>query len=900
MAVDKSATIQGLDQRLAEATTDAARLAVLLEFGRRTAQTQRAGAEAEAYLQEAIALARKAGTPNDLAVAGVLASEFYSNAGNMVRSLECADIVQEAAASSGNPKHQGQHLYLVGRVSEEQGDYTRARDCYERCLSIWRNAGYTEGVPSALHQLGSLAVLQGHEAEALERYQECLRIYEELGDAARQAYSRQNIGLTLQRLGRWEDAIECHYRTIAVAEQHNLPTVRAHALNCLGELFLERDKTAKAIDISRMIQEAAERGEAAPDTAREAMYNLGLAYHRQRDFANAEQTYLRVLDEAEKSGDRYTLAMALWSMAEMTLDLGQLDQCQELVQRSEAIARELGIPGQEAQASRVQALLHAARGEHAEARVCFEHAIDLLHDLEEGLDLARVRFHYGRYLLGQGERDPALTLLKAASRAFRRLGVVAGAQAADRLLFQQEMGANRDMALLQGISGLVSLGYEPQVLLERAVGLLVEVLKFDGAAVVARGRPMLMTGEVDMKQVSVENECDEPVSGERILSWSVCFQGKPLGRIHLERTAPATAEYNQVVLDTVANLLSVPLHRLAELSAGEAEAEPPCAGLRYNGVVGRNQRMVDLLSTVCAVADKSVPVLIRGESGTGKELVARALHDSGARAGKPFVAVNCAAVPDNLLEAEFFGIEKGTATGVAAHKGKLEAAHGGTIFLDEIGDMSPSLQSKLLRVLQEKTFERVGGHVPIKVDVRVVAATNQPVAELMAQKKFREDLYYRLNTVELLLPSLNERSEDIPALVRHFMRNSNQEFGRNVADVSPEAMSQLTKHRWPGNIRELQHVVERSVLLARGDTIQLSDLPAGLQPKARREPATADLREVRNEAKEKAAADVERSAIVDCMEKAGWNVEAAAKLAGYSRAQFYRLMRKHSISRTEH
>jgi len=893
--VDESTEIQDLKRRLAQATTDAARLAVLFKFGRRASEVPRA--EAETYLWEAIELARKVGTSIDLAVAGVEASEFYRNSGDMARSLECAEIVREAAGSSGNPTHQGQYFYLVGRISEVQGDYGRARDCYEHCLSIWREAGFTKAVPSAMHQLGSLAVLQGHEAEALECFQECLRMYEELGDVARQAYSRQNIGETLKRLGRWEDAIECYYRTIAVAEQHNLPTARAHALNSLGELFLERDKTAKAIDAFRMVQEAAERGEAPPDTAREAMYNLGLAYHRQQDFAGAEQAYGRSLDLAETSGDRYALAAVLWRMAELALDQGQLDQCRELAERSAAIAGEIGVPSEEAQAARVQGLLHSTREEHAQAHARFEHAMGLLRDLEEGLDLARVRFHYGRYLLAQGENESALTLLKAASSAFRRLGVVAGAQAVDRLLFQHEMGVNRDMALLQGISGLVSLGVEPQVLLDRVVELLLEVLGFDGAAVVVQGRPVLMTGKVDMKRIPATSGYEEPVASELALSWIVRYQGKLLGRIHLERTVPATAGYNPVVLDTVANLLSAPMKRLAELSAGEAEAAPPCAGLRYKGVVGRNQRMADVLNTVCTVAGKSVPVLIRGESGTGKELIARALHDSGARADKPFVAVNCAAVPDNLLEAEFFGIEKGTATGVTAHKGKFEVAQGGTIFLDEIGDMSPSLQSKLLRVLQEKTFERVGGHVPISVDVRVVAATNQPVAELMAAKKFREDLYYRLNTVELVLPSLAERPEDIPELVRHFIRSSNQEFGRDVAGVSPEAMSQLTSHRWPGNVRELQHVVERSVLLAHGDTIQVSDLPCGLQPQAGKESVGADFREVRRDAKERAAADVERCAIVDCLEKAQWNVDHAAELAGYSRAQFYRLMRKHSIAR---
>jgi transcriptional regulator with PAS, ATPase and Fis domain len=385
------------------------------------------------------------------------------------------------------------------------------------------------------------------------------------------------------------------------------------------------------------------------------------------------------------------------------------------------------------------------------------------------------------------------------------------------------------MALLQGISGLASLGVEPRVLLERAVGLLLEALKFDSAAILARGRPLLMLGDLNLRPVLAQDESQELVANDLMLSWPVRYGGNLLGRIHLERAVPVTTEHNHLVLDTVANLLAGPIHRLSELATSAVEERPGLAGLRYLGVVGRNQRMADVLATVCAVAGECVPVLIRGESGTGKELIARALHDSGARAGQPFMAVNCSAVPENLLEAELFGIEKGTATGAPAHKGKFEMADGGTVFLDEIGDMSPALQAKLQRVLQEKTFERVGGSVAISVDVRVVAATNQHLPELIAQRKFRGDLYSRLNAVELLLPSLNERPDDIPDLVRHFVRRSNQEFGRNVADVSPEVMLRLATHRWLGNIRELEHVVERSVLLARGDTIQLDDLPPNLQ-----------------------------------------------------------------------
>jgi tetratricopeptide (TPR) repeat protein len=406
--------MQDLGHRLAEAANDAARLGVLLEFGRQTALSQRAAPQAEVYFREAIELARKVGSPEDLAAAAVAASEFYRNSGNMARGLECAEIVQEVADSAGKPIRKGQYFYLKGRISEEQYDYTRARDCYERCLSIWRDAGFTKGIPAPLNQLGSLAALQGHEAEALERYQECLRMNEELDDVAGQVFSRMNIGWALQRLGRWEDAAECYYRNLALAEQHNLPVVHANTLNCLGELYLERGKTAKAIDAFRMVQQALGQDEAVPHPAREALCNLGLAFHRQRDFAGAAQAYLRALEMVKVAADRRGQALVLWRMAELALDQGQADRCAELAERSSKLAREIPIPSEEAQASRVLGLLHAARGEHATARACFEHAMDLLHDLEEGVDLARVRYHYGRYLLAQGQTEPALTLLNSA------------------------------------------------------------------------------------------------------------------------------------------------------------------------------------------------------------------------------------------------------------------------------------------------------------------------------------------------------------------------------------------------------------------------------------------------------------------------------------------------------
>jgi transcriptional regulator with PAS, ATPase and Fis domain len=252
--------------------------------------------------------------------------------------------------------------------------------------------------------------------------------------------------------------------------------------------------------------------------------------------------------------------------------------------------------------------------------------------------------------------------------------------------------------------------------------------------------------------------------------------------------------------------------------------------------------MLDVLAKVRAVASEGVPVLIRGESGTGKELVARALHESGARVGRPFEAVNCAGVPEDLLEVEFFGVEQGTTNSAAGHKGKLETADGGTVFIDEIGDLSPTLQAKLLRALQERTFVRVGGTAPVRVDVRLVAATEKTLGELAGQRKFRDEILDRLNGVELVLPALNERPEDVPDLVRHFVQSSSREFGRHVVDVSPEVMARLATHRWPGNVRDLKYVIERSVLSARAETVQLGDLPPNLRPlpSASPEPKPAD------------------------------------------------------------
>lgn len=251
------------------------------------------------------------------------------------------------------------------------------------------------------------------------------------------------------------------------------------------------------------------------------------------------------------------------------------------------------------------------------------------------------------------------------------------------------------------------------------------------------------------------------------------------------------------------------------------------------GIVGSSPVMQDVFKTIGQVTASDVTVMITGESGTGKELVARSIWKHSHRASKPFIAVNCAAIPDNLIESELFGHEKGSFTGATGQRlGKFELCDGGTIFLDEIGDMALATQTKILRVLQQGEIQRVGGTDTIRVDVRILAATNKDLEEMVKAKTFREDLYYRLNVVRIRMPALRERVDDVPQIVDFCLQNLVKQKKARTSKVSPEAMSVLTRYRWPGNVRELENVVYRSAVIAQGDTILLKDLPAEVREAA--------------------------------------------------------------------
>jgi nitrogen regulation protein NR(I) len=333
------------------------------------------------------------------------------------------------------------------------------------------------------------------------------------------------------------------------------------------------------------------------------------------------------------------------------------------------------------------------------------------------------------------------------------------------------------------------------------------------------------------------------------------------------------------------------------------------------GIVGRSQSMQQVFKLIGQVAVSNATALITGESGTGKELVARAIYHHSDRSTQPFLAVNCAAIPEQLLESELFGHEKGSFTGATNQRvGKFEQCNNGTIFLDEIGDMTPATQTKILRVLQNGTFEHVGGNQPIKVDVRVIAATNKPLEAAVAAKQFREDLFYRLNVVRIHIPPLRDRRDDIPLLVNYFLEKNARELKRPPKSVAASVIKTLEKYHWPGNVRELENAIRRAHVMAKSDAILLSDLPPEISgqgaggatmPVVAGEAAATDAAALarqlfqwaKRDPKLKIIPAVERELVIQALKETNDNQVHAAKMLGITRATLRKRIDKFGIQR---
>ncbi|MBV8313199.1 MAG: sigma-54-dependent Fis family transcriptional regulator, partial [Planctomycetaceae bacterium] len=324
-------------------------------------------------------------------------------------------------------------------------------------------------------------------------------------------------------------------------------------------------------------------------------------------------------------------------------------------------------------------------------------------------------------------------------------------------------------------------------------------------------------------------------------------------------------------------------------AVAEAPPDPDCPG----AIVGTCPAMREVYKSIGRVAAQNLPVLITGESGTGKELVARAIYQHGPRARAPYRALNCAAIPESLLESELFGHERGAFTGADRKRiGKFEQCNGGTLFLDEVGDMTETVQAKMLRLLQDQEFERVGGNELVRTDVRLIGATHRDLKAWSAEGKFRPDLYYRLNVVTIHLPPLRDRGDDLSLLVQLFLRRYNIELGREVREVAPEVMNRFRSYPWPGNVRELQSVLQQALLRASGTVLISEFLPNDLLPETQTSAASDTGTRYRPGS---TLADLEREAIQQCLLQTGGHRRRAADLLGISTRTLLRKIREYNL-----
>ncbi|MCL4476107.1 MAG: nif-specific transcriptional activator NifA [Nitrospirae bacterium] len=385
----------------------------------------------------------------------------------------------------------------------------------------------------------------------------------------------------------------------------------------------------------------------------------------------------------------------------------------------------------------------------------------------------------------------------------------------------------------------------------------------------------------------------------------VKFKDQVLGVLSVDRLFGAKGvsfEEDLRLLKIIASLIaqSVKLHmevekeREAFLEEKEILTRQLKNKYSVENIIGQSDRMQEVFEAIHRVAPSRANVLLRGESGTGKELAAKAIHYMSQRAKGPFIKFNCASIPEGLLESELFGHEKGAFTGaMAMRKGRFELANGGTIFLDEIGDLPLTLQPKILRVLQEKEFERVGGERTIKVDVRLVAATSRDLEDLVSEGKFREDLYYRLNVVPIFLPPLRERREDMPVLMEYFLKKYNEENRKSVR-IAPDILSLFMEYDWPGNVRELENTIERLVVMSRGKIVTAEDLPLNIRDRSVKTRYTVHGKDALPSTIE----DIERTNIFEALKRTGWVQAKAARLLGITPRQIGYKIKKYNLQQT--
>ena len=846
--------------------------------------------QAKRYALKAFNLAKKMKDKRAVARSANLLADTLRMEGKIERAIKYAQIGLEFSRRAKDKRIETESLNNLGLIFWHKGEFDQAIKYFEECLKL-SDVAKTELVKSRAYiNLSLLCWEKGDLNSAMEYQKRGLAIKERIGDSFGIGISQLNLGLIYGDIGDWEKAIECYYRALVEMEKRKDLTHIALCYNNLGEVYLRRGKSDKS---KELFEQAIRNADLAPSpwVKAEALGNLGENYFRQGDMLRAMDCFNQDIKLSTKMEDKEELAETYRRIGELLLISGEKEKAKKSLNQGLALVSLTGAKKEEGNIFRVFGNFYSELDNVAEAKNSFQRGLEILKEFGNNYELGRLYLDYGVVLANHGDKDIAITYLNEAKNIFQRLGATFELEAAESQFTKIGIEKDRTQKILMELSSLASQSNSIAEFGREVLNLIKNTLFIEkGAFIIYRGGTFVL-GEISSAELEALCRKQKLQITPLVVTCPVTVAGTVIGMLCIKWQEVGRAVTDQGFFETIGNILALGIERVVsqkELKRGKETISPT-----YPMMVGAETTLKDIFSTIKKAAPTKVSVLVNGESGTGKELIARTIHNLSNRAEKPFLPINCAAIPETLLESELFGIEKGTATGVLQRKGKFEQAAGGTVFLDEIGDMSLNLQAKILRLVQEKKLERVGGRKPIDVDIRIIAATNKDLEKVIADGKFREDLFYRLNVVSIQLPPLRERKEDVLELVGYFVDKYCREYKRNLKGVSGEVLARFLEYSWQGNVRELENVIERAVVLARGDQISLADLPSIFQ---RTGESVFDYRQAKVQAKSQTQI-LEKEFLVQTLKKNNWNMTRTAEDLNITRRHLYRLLKKYKIER---
>ena len=842
----------------------------------------------------------------------------------------------------------GNILWKTGNFEGALAHYSRNLAWCERTNDIW-------GQLFALNNLGILECSRGNWKAAREPLTRSLEMKRRVGTREGEAVARLNLGEVEEVLGYWSRAQRHYERALKLLEDSPDHRERFAALAQLASLDRKR---GRSLDAERQAREALEGAERIGDRdlLAHCYLQLGLI-EKDRDNLDAAAGWLRrALELVETAGTRQALARIHISLADLGLRNGELANAERHAQAARAYVEELGDRFTLAKLLSAEGRLASSHDDVERAERLFSEGVRLLEELETPYEHARSLYEWG---LRTWNVDTALRRLRRALVGFERLGAETESKrtsgAIERIREHQRLSGGRGVSsVLYEVLKVVNSSLDLQEVLNRTMDLVLERLGAERGMIVLANRITRDLEIAVVRNLGYEDEDEGRQLSESVVRRVLEIREPILAVDALSDGRFAGAE--SIVARHIRSILCVPLairdrmagaiyvdHRhsrhlfgqsdleflvafadqaaiaienarlYTELDAARQSLKEENESLRseilsaYNlsSLIGRSRSILELRAMMEKVAQSPSTVLIRGESGTGKGLIARIIHAISPRRQSPFIHFNCAALPETLVESELFGHERGAFTGAAGQKpGRFELANHGTIFLDEIGKVSRGVQAKLLRVVEEKEFERVGGTRTLRADVRIIAATNLDLEDAIVRNEFREDLYYRLNIIPILLPPLRQRHEDIPYLVEHFLKKVSRDLGRPAKEIDPAVLDLFHAYTWPGNVRELEAAIHRAFVLSGSDTLTLADFGwialhvQGAQGTAPRPPEVDGLSptvHLANGGYEEALDRYDRQLISAALGQSHGKIRETARLLGIARNTLRAKMKKYGL-----